>query len=382
NDTTIEIEIREGIKWQSDPDEIYTNEYLDIKDVYFTFHSWRHISKNSWYWIKDMEIVDQYTMRIYVDGDPSTPENDVYAPSLPALATRILPEHFLNQTQLGDGVTPDPLHPSWNTFSKAAFGTGLFEINNFNQGVETKLRINNESWWLNEDITIDPYLNWKNRFGNFNNGLEQLRVRIIPNHFEAITIFQNGGIDIISLRNYPEIRKELLRDEKFTIQSKLLPYMGFFGFNMREIRDIIGSREPCPNDPEITIGLAVRKAISYAINKIEMNNIIHEGDFFITDWPIYPSMGIWCNPNIIRYNFDLELAKKYMAKAGFIIETPITNQYNSIASFFREWWPVLLGITIGVPVVVFSSVGLVKFSKYLNKRILLKKQKHNDKLEN
>ncbi|MBN1327893.1 MAG: hypothetical protein JXA54_00340, partial [Candidatus Heimdallarchaeota archaeon] len=27
NDTTIEIEIREGIKWQSDPDEIYTNEY-------------------------------------------------------------------------------------------------------------------------------------------------------------------------------------------------------------------------------------------------------------------------------------------------------------------------------------------------------------------
>ncbi|MHA1125740.1 MAG: ABC transporter substrate-binding protein, partial [Candidatus Heimdallarchaeota archaeon] len=77
--------------------------------------------------------------------------------------------------------------------------------------------------------------------------------------------------------------------------------------------------DDAPNDPSITKGLAVRKAISYALDRVEINNVIHRGEFTLTDHPIYLKMGIWCNPNIIRYNHDLDRAREYMQKAGYLI---------------------------------------------------------------
>ncbi|MBN1328600.1 MAG: hypothetical protein JXA54_03915, partial [Candidatus Heimdallarchaeota archaeon] len=342
NDTTIEIEIREGIKWQSDPDEIYTNEYLDVNDVYFTLYSWKYVSNdyNRWDWIKDMEIVDQYTMIIYVDGDPSTPENDAYAPSLPALATRILPEHYLNQTQEGDGVTPDILHPSWNTYATAAFGTGPFKITSFTEGVETILTLREDYWGLNETITNDPNLNWEERWGfgaQFaTNGLTQQRIRIIPDRQTAILEFEAGKIDIESVTDLTNKRYEMQTNPNFKVQSDLSFAFAFVGFNMRENRQHIGSQVAAPNDPEITIGLAVRKAICYAIDRVEMNNVIHAGEYQIVHWPIYPKMGIWCNPDIIQYNYNLNKAKEYMQIAGFDLGytpsvqlgIPVQNLFN------------------------------------------------------
>jgi protein-S-isoprenylcysteine O-methyltransferase Ste14 len=92
--------------------------------------------------------------------------------------------------------------------------------------------------------------------------------------------------------------------------------MGFFGYNMRENRPVIGDREPALCDPSFTIGLCLRKAISYAMDREEMNNIIHGGEFEIVNHPIYQKHGVWCNPDIIVYNHDLEEAQKYMAKIG------------------------------------------------------------------
>ena len=118
NDTTVEIVAREGIKWGDDPDGLFTDEYFDIEDVYFTLYSWKYLSneRDDYDWIKDMEIIDSDTMRIYIDGDPSTPENEPYAPFLPSISVRMLPEHYLNQTQDVTGI-PDITHASWNTFT-------------------------------------------------------------------------------------------------------------------------------------------------------------------------------------------------------------------------------------------------------------------------
>ena len=88
---------------------------------------------------------------------------------------------------------------------------------------------------------------------------------------------------------------------------------------MRPVRPVIGSYDPAENDPSISKGLAIRKAISYALDRVEINNVIHRGEFTITDHPIYLKMGIWCNPNIIRYNHDLDKAREYMTKAGYVI---------------------------------------------------------------
>ncbi|MBN1330598.1 MAG: hypothetical protein JXA54_14080, partial [Candidatus Heimdallarchaeota archaeon] len=317
-----------------DPDGLFPDEEFDIEDVYFTFYAWKYVSndKHLWNWVKGMEIVDQYTMIMYVDGDPDTPENDAYAPSLPALSTRILPEHYLNQTQLGDDVTPDILHPSWNTYATAAFGTGPFKITGFTEGVETILTVRADYWGLDETITSDPGLNWLARWGfgtqYDTNGLTQQRIRIIPDRQTAILEFEAGKTDIEGVTDFPDKRDQMLTNPNFLIQSDTTFSYGFYGYNMREVRAEMGDRTPSEVDPTISKGLALRKAISYAVDRNEINDVVHRGEYTITDWPIYPKMGIWCNPNIIRYNFDLDKAREFMYKAGYGTWTSATPGFT------------------------------------------------------
>jgi len=324
NDTTIQIHIRNDIKWAEDPEGLFPDEKLDIEDVYFTLYCLKTISPDSktWNWIRTLEKNDQYTMTIYIDGDTTIDENQVYAPSLSHLSTaKILPEHYLNQTQLPDGTTPEITHTSWEKFSKNCFGTGPFEISNFLEGIETVLSIREDYWGLDKTITSDPALNWEERWGfgaQFDTkGLTQQRIRIVPNNKITLLEYKAGRVDLIDITNFPLEREEITDNLDFSIQSDITSKFGFFGFNMRETRLIVGGRSQSPRDPTITRGLAIRKAISYAVDRQEINNAVHGSEYYINNWPINPKMGIWCNPNIIRYNHDLDKAIEYMYKAGF-----------------------------------------------------------------
>jgi ABC-type transport system substrate-binding protein len=321
NDTTLEITAREGIKWGADPESLFTDEYFDIEDVYFTLYAWKYLSNDQqvYYWIEDM-VMDkaQNKLTVYIDGDDTTPENEPYAPFLPSISLNILPEHYLNQTQDVTGK-PDVTHASWNTFATNCFGTDLFEIDSFTEGVETILTVKPDCWKLNTTITSDSALNFVERFGDFTGGLDTMRIRIIPDAQTSLLEFEAGKVDMDSVTAYPEKRDDYTADPDFDVQSDTTFYFGFFGYNMRPVRPVIGSAAAAPNDPSITKGLAVRKAISYALDRVEINNVIHRGEYTLTDHPIYLKMGIWCNPNIIRYNHDLDKAREYMTKAGYVI---------------------------------------------------------------
>jgi ABC-type transport system substrate-binding protein len=321
-DTQARIVIREGIKWAADPEGNFTNEFVDADDVYFTFRAWSRISSDIHQlgWIDYMQKIDDRTIDFYIDGDSSTPEKEVYASFMEELSWRIIPEHYLNQSQLADGRTPDITHPSWNKYALHCFGSGLFEMTEFIEDDHTILTVRPDSWWLNETITSDPALDWDRRFGDFSNYLNQLRVEIIEDLDLALGNFKQGKLDLERVTQFRDTRKDFELNPEIDVQSDLTYSFGFIGYNMRQNRDIIGSRELCPGDPTMTIGLAVRKAISYATSREEMNNIVNAGDPLITDWPMYPKMGYWCNPNIIRYNYDLNKAKELMHNAGFIVE--------------------------------------------------------------
>jgi len=337
NDTTLQVTAREGIYWALDPDALFPDEEFTIEDVYFTLYAWKYLSNDQqvYDWIEDMEMNKaENKLTIYIDGDPSTPENEPYAPFLPSISLRMMPEHYLNQTQDVSGK-PDVTHASWNTFATNCFGTGVFEIDTFTEGVETILAVRDNDagspddycWRLNSTITSDPDLNWAARFGDFSGGLDTLRIRIIPDQQTALLEFEAGKTDMEGVTAYPEKRDEYLLNPDFNIQSDTQFYFGFFGYNMRPVRPVIGSYDPAPNDPSITKGLAIRKAISYALDRVEINNVIHRGEYTLTDHPIYLKMGIWCNPNIIRYNHDLDKAREYMTKAGYTI-TPTSPGFG------------------------------------------------------
>ena len=314
SDTHVRFTLREGIKWQSNLDGNFTDEYFDAEDVYFTLHMWRYIScdcQRICSWLEDVIIVDKYTIDLIIDGDSSTPELEPYAPYLTDLYIKILPEHYLNQTQDITGH-PDITDSSWNIFAFNPFGTGLFELTSADKSVETILNVFPECWWLNNTITSDPDLNWDERFGDFSGGLDQLRIKHLSSPYEILAEFEHGRIDIADVSFDHNKRDSYLLNSDFAIQSKIKQYFGFVGYNMRPVRPVVGNAEPWGPDPSITKGLAVRKAISYAIDREEINQIVHGGDYTLTDHPIYAAMGVWCNPNIIRYNHDLDKALTYM----------------------------------------------------------------------
>ncbi len=352
-DTQVRVNLREGIKWQQDFDGNFTNEYFDAEDVYFTFAISELYNWDSNQWLDNMEIVDEFTIDFFIDGDDDEPGAQPSTLYLESFDRKILPEHYLNQTQLSDGVNPDITHPSWNTFATKAFGTGLFSLTHFEQGEETILTVNPECWRLNASITNDPNLDWENRFGDFSDVITQLRIRIIPNQQIALSEFEAGKTDIEGITQFPDEREEMIASSDFNVQNDTSFYLGFFGYNMRPVREHIGDPNPAPNDPSISIGLAIRKAISYAANVVEMNNIIHGGEYTITYHPIYMKLGIWCNPNIIKYEHNLVLATEYMAIAGFG-SPPMESTSAGI-----NWIYSLSGIFIllGIQIIIRKKIG-------------------------
>ncbi len=318
NDTHIRISIREGVKWNSDPDGFFTNEYLDVDDFYFTYYAFKHLyhEKQLYKWIKDIVKVDQYTLDIHIDRDPSTIENDNFAPFHKYLEVAILPEHYLNQSQLPDGQTPDTADSSWSKFDSDGFGTGLFEFDSHEEGVQTTLSVVNDCWYL-DPIVDKSDMDFINRFGDFTGGLNKLRIRVLQARIAQIAEFEIGKIDMVPISGFLDIRDEYLQDPNFEVHSRFSANLLYFGYNMRENRDPIGSREPCADDPIITKGLAVRKAISYALDVEEINNVLFGGEYLITHYPFYETLAKWKYPNIIRYDHNLDRAREFMALAGY-----------------------------------------------------------------
>ncbi|MCE7745534.1 MAG: hypothetical protein GPJ52_10425 [Candidatus Heimdallarchaeota archaeon] len=329
NDTHIRISIREGVKWNSDPDGFFTNEYLDVDDFYFTYYAFKHLyhDKQLYKWIKDIVKVDQYTLDIHIDRDPSTIENDNFAPFQKYLEVAILPEHYLNQSQLPDGQSPDTADSSWGKFDSDGFGTGLFEFDSHEEGVQTTLSVVNDCWYL--DPLVDKSdMDFINRFGDFTGGLNKLRIRVLPARIAQLAEFEIGKIDMVPITSYYDLRDEFLQDPNFEVHSRFSANLLYFGYNMRENRDPIGSREPCADNPTITKGLAVRKAISYALDVEEINNVLFGGEYLITHYPFYETLAKWKNPNIVRYEHNLDTARRFMALAGYTDDTLEPERLN------------------------------------------------------
>ena len=372
DDNCIRIRTREGIKWQTDPQGYFPSEFFNAEDVYFTFYSWKHVSNDMhlYDWIDDIVLVNETTLDIFIDGDVSTQEKEPFARALNYFVNKILPEHYLNKTQLADGVTPDITHQSWNTYATEAFGTGLFTINHFEEGVETILTINTDCWRLNETITNDPALNWNNRFGDFSDIPTQLRIRIIPDNSIVKDEFRAGKIDITSVTQFPYFREEIERNENWMLQSDIHNYLNFIAFNVQSSNEIIGDLSPCEKNTTFSKGLAIRKAICYVINREEINKIIHKGEYMMIHHPIHPKLGIWCNPNIIKYTHDIELAKYYMDLAGYSL--PDYSFKNQIV--FETFWIYILGGITYVLMIGISIFGLF-FRKKARRKLKIKKRK-------
>lgn len=355
NNTHMRITLREDIKWQPDHDGNFTDEYFDVHDVYFSLYCYK--LANWFRWLDDFEVVDSTTIDLFIDENPYTPENELTANFFQDLNMRILPEHYLNQSQLADGKTPNSTHISWTKFNKQGFGTGLFQLKSSSEDQETVLDIFNDCWMLDPLVTNDPLLNFEARFGDFSHGLTTLKLRIYSDLNQSISDFNSGELDILNLGSQIDLVLDYFGSPVYNIGKIKDNSFEFLGFNIREVRPIIGSRDAAYGDPTLSKGLCVRKAIGYAIDREFIGGEMYSFMYERNHNPIYPYLGIWSNPNIIRYNYDYSKASEYMTKAGYDLGWSYTYDDWNCGGFIA-----LIVFMIASPFIVAGLiVGLVVF---------------------
>ena len=139
-------------------------------------------------------------------------------------------------------------------------------------------------------------------------------------------------------------------------------------FNLREIRPVIGSKASCPGNINKTVGLAVRKAIAYAVNREEIRRVVLGDEYEITHHPTNPAMSEWLNPSSIQYCYNLRAAKGFLQSAGFDMGWyPCVNYPTPDYSYSRPWlnWESYCSNETIAETSVNSGISIIVISNFI-----------------
>ncbi len=295
-----------------------TNQQVTTKDVIFTYlamDSPFSVYTGQFDWMKEIYAEDNFNFVITIDGDPTTDEIEPYALFWSKLDGYLLPEFFLNSTDttvlttnsgieyvgLDDVVDTD----QWKAFSTMAFGCGKYMLDWSDSATKTELQAS-PYWFSIGAIDGTPQIL----------EIEKVTIEQIDDLTLALAEFEAGRLDLLPVTVFPIERKSMEQSSVFEVHSKISGSFVFVAFNLH--REFIGGEN---NDEwlteegkeEYTKGIAVRKAINYAIHREEMNDDLHDGEYCISDSPIYLTQSYWYYDDIIKYEYNLEVAREWLA---------------------------------------------------------------------
>lgn len=323
-ETISSAELMRGLKNNEYSDG--TNQQVMAKDAVFTLLLWSNtvISESPSYheWISDIYVdpVDPLAFHIHIDGDPATPQVEVFPDIWETLNWIVMPEFFLNSSESyvsysTGGVKCTGLYwemiysPQWRMYSTSQFGCGKFMMDYAVRDERTILRAS--PYWMGigaidgaaEDLDIDTLI-----------------LEVIPDLSEELDQFLYGNLDWVGLRAFPEIRKMLDKDPRYTVQSFITGSMSLLFFNLQ--RPFIGSADnyvylDAIGKEEYTKGTATRKAMCYAIDREEMNEVIHKGEYVISHSVIYPYNSYFYSEDIFQYDYDFQASMDWLRAAGY-----------------------------------------------------------------
>lgn len=304
-----------------------TNQQVTAKDVVFTYLAWSNpiISEDTTYhdWISGCYVdpVDPLSFHIEIDGNPGTPEQEQYVDFWARLPWDVLPEFFLNSSDpfvsyTDGGIECTGLYagmestPEWVTFSTSAFGCGKYMLD---YAIDNSVTVMEASpFWFGIgaiDGTVQTL------------DIGQINIRVIPDTSAELAEFKAGKLDWTGLTAWPAERKQMQADPRFDVQTFVTGYITFMFYNLK--RPFVGGADnyeylDAVGKEEYTKGSAVRKAMNYAIDRDEMNQVLHDGEYLIAHSVLYPFTAYYYYNDIVKYNYDLFAAQTWLADAGYI----------------------------------------------------------------
>ena len=244
-----------------------------------------------------VEAIDDFTLRFTL---PST-----FAPFLRSLTLPIMPRHVLEPAAENNtfneawGIREDP---------ERIIGTGPFMIDQYRPGEKVVLRRNHYYWKRDENNNRLPYL-------------ENIVFLIIQSQDIALLKFKNQEIDMYGLRgvDYPWL-KPLEGKGYFQIYD-LGPTLSRYFVSFNQNRGV----NPHTSQPYMPraknkwfTNRNFRKAIAHSINRAQIIDLIYNGLAIPQHSTMSPASGYYYNPDVVKYDFDMEKARDILAAEGFL----------------------------------------------------------------
>ena len=228
-----------------------------------------------------------------------------FAPFLRSMGTAIYPKHILEK-HVDDGSFVS----TWDigTDPSGVIGTGPFTIESYVPGEQVVMRRNPDYWLKDGEGNSLPYL-------------ERVVHVIVPELEDELAKFLAGESDAHSVLGEELPKLEPLQEEgNFTIYKRG-PNFGttFLGFNMNPGQDP-DTGEPYlpPQKLEWFQNKEFRQAVAHVIDKERIIDEAQHGVGYAQWSSISPATGDFHNPDVRRYEYDLDRANEILDGIGWV----------------------------------------------------------------
>ena len=262
------------------------------------FH-FRFLDEESGEWKEEpmtVTALDDYTVECVLPGP--------FAPFLRSMGTVIYPKHILEK-HVDDGTFTS----TWDIDTDPAeiVGTGPFTIASYEPGERVVMR-RNPGYWLKDDT------------GNSLPYLDEIVHVIVPDLEAELAKFLAGESDVHGVLGEEYARLvPLQKDGNFTIYRRG-PTFGttFLGFNMNPGRNPdTGEPYVAPEKLEWFLNTQFRQAVAHVIDKNTIIDDVQHGLGYPQWASISPAAGDFHNPNVRRYEYDVDRANEILDGIGW-----------------------------------------------------------------
>lgn len=273
DDLVYEVKLRQGVKWHDGVDFTAEDVKYSLERILDPSCLYRSKIES----IDRVEIVDKYTVRLHL----KYPDGTLFA-NLADTGMSMVPKHIL---EAGGDLRTKPI------------GTGPFMM--VEHVPDSYIKYAKNPYYYEEG---KPYL-------------DEIVMRIIKDDSGKIAALRAGQVDLINLNDMQHVA-ELRKDPNLVVVANpSVTSVVLFG-NMK--------RKPFDD-------IRVRKAISMAINREEILQVVGFGEGTLTG-PIPPANAYWALPESEikeAYKVDIEGAKRLLEEAGYPNGFKTTIQVNN-----------------------------------------------------
>ena len=227
-----------------------------------------------------------------------------FTPFLRAMRTPIYPKHILERH-----VDEGTFATVWDIDTDPAevVGTGPFKISSYEPGRRVVLSRNPDYWLKDSEGNGLPYL-------------DEIVHIIVPDLATASAQFRSGASDVYGVPGKEFAGLEPLQQvEDFTIEERG-PTFGttFLTFNMNPVSNpSTGQPYVAPERLEWFRNKQFRQAVAHVIDKDTIIDQVYDGRGFRQWSSISPAAGDFHNPNVRRYEYDIERANAILDGLGW-----------------------------------------------------------------